>query len=352
MKIIGLDVGGANLKACGLEINDSKAITDINCRSIFFPIWQQEREELWRIIVNTVYEVSDGVIPDLISVVMTAELSDTFQTKREGVLTIARNIVETLEKIPIVFPSVELDLFELSQVEDNPHSVAAANWAPLAWAVGRTYSDCLLIDVGSTTTDVIPVRNGFPHTSGLDDTSRLIHGELVYTGALRTDLSAILQRVKTKQGTCRVSSEYFATSADVHLILGNIDENVYSSDTADNRGKSEDECRARIARLICSDIELVPRDEISDIAKQVWNSQINEISEAILQVCDKLESSPEDVEYVISGLGSEFLARPAIQKIGGSKISDLKEAIGIPGSVAATAYAAALLTLSSWRSQN
>ena len=235
MKIIGLDVGGANLKACGLEINESQTTTKINCSSIFFPIWQHKRQELWEIIVNTVNEVSRGETPDLISVVMTAELSDTFQTKREGVLTIARNIAQNLNGIHIVFPNVKLELLELIQVEKNPESIAAANWAPLAWAVGRTHPDCILIDVGSTTTDIIPIRGGFPHTSGFDDTSRLINGELVYTGALRTDLSAILKQVNTKQGICRVSSEYFATSGDVHLALGTITENEYSCSTADGR---------------------------------------------------------------------------------------------------------------------
>ena len=349
MIIIGLDVGGANLKACRLEINESQISSDIKCKSVFFPIWQHERRNLWQTIVDTVHEVSKGVVPDLVSLVMTAELSDTFQTKREGVLTIARSIVEYLGEIPIVFPSVYLDLLDLQQVEENPHAIAASNWPPLAWAVGQSYPDCLLIDVGSTTTDVIPINDGLPQTSGLDDMNRLIHGELVYTGALRTDLSAILKRVNTKLGICRVSSEYFSTSADVHLVLGNIHEDKYTSDTADGRGKSREECLARIARLICGDIELIPKDEIMNIAEQVWIQQIDEISEAILQVCKAKGLSPEDEQYVVSGLGSDFLARPAIEKSGGVKISDLREALGNIGSISATAYAAALFASSLWK---
>lgn len=346
MKIIGLDVGGANLKACGLDIHESQISSEIIYRSVYFPIWQHERSELWTTIVDTVYEVSNGVIPDLISVVMTAELSDTFQTKREGVLTISRNIVEYLENIPVVFPSVELELLDLHQVKENPHSIAAANWAPLAWTVGRSQPDCLLIDVGSTTTDVILIRNGIPDTFGDDDTSRLVHGELVYTGALRTDLSAILPKVKIKQGDCRISSEYFATSADAHLVLGNILENEYSSDTADGRGKSVNECLARIARIICSDIELVSKEDIMSIAQQAWTRQINEISEAILQVCKAKKKKPENELYVVSGLGSDFLALPAIEKSGGVNILNLKEVLGSSGTIAATAYAAALFASS------
>jgi hypothetical protein len=351
MKIVGLDVGGANLKACGLAIKESQINTKINCRSIFFPIWLRERKNLWSVIVDIVNEVSNGAVPDLVSVVMTAELSDTFRTKQEGVLTIARNIVKNLDGIPVVFPSLNLDLLYLQQVEENPQSIAAANWPPLAWVVGRKHPDCLLIDIGSTTTDIIPIRNGLPQTFGLNDTSRLIHGELVYTGVLRTDLSTIIQRVNIQQGSCRVSSEYFATSADVHIVLGNIYENDYSSDTADGRGKSINECMARIARLVCSDIELLSKEEIMNIAKQIWKRQINEISEAIVQVCNECNLSPKDEEYVVSGLGSNFLARPAIVKSGGTKIFDLREVSENLDHVTATAYAAALFASSLWRSK-
>ena len=349
MIIIGLDVGGANLKVCGLEINESKIPSEVDCRSVFFPIWQHERQELWQTIVDSVHEVSNGIVPNLVSIVMTAELSDTFQTKREGVLTISRNIAKYLGEIPVVFPSVYLELLDLQQVEENPHAIAAANWPTLAWAVGCSHPDCLLIDVGSTTTDVIPIRDGLPRTTGLDDTNRLIHGELVYTGALRTDLSSILKQVNTKLGICRVSSEYFATSSDVHLVLGNIHEDEYTSDTADGRGKSKGECLARIARLVCGDIELIPKEEIMNIAEQVWIQQIDEISEAILQVCKAKGLSPEDEKYVVSGLGSSFLARPAIEKSGGVKIIDLGEALGNIGSTTATAYAAALFASSLWK---
>ena len=139
---------------------------------------------------------------------------------------------------------------------------------------------------------------------------------------------------------------------DVPRTLGNIDKNEYSSDTPDGRGKSIEECLARIARLICSDIELISREEIIGIAKQVWTSQIDEISQSILQVCEEKGLSSSDERYVVSGLGSDFLARPAIEKVGGTNIINLKEVLGRSGSVAATAYSAALFASSLWRVQD
>jgi len=280
---------------------------------------------------------------------MTAELSDTFATKREGVVTIARGASTVLSDQPIVFPSVDLKLLQLSQVLASPLSVAAANWPVLAWTIGREVPDCILVDVGSTTTDVIPIRDGLPATAGKDDTSRLIHGELVYTGALRTDVSAILRTVSIDGESCRLSSEYFATSGDVHVVLGHVTEDLYTTETADGRGKTQQECLARLARVICGDIETVQEDLIVDIAQQAWEQQLDDIRNAIDQVCERMSVTPDDETFVLAGLGAQFLGRGAVNRIGAKAIKDLEEVLGADGSVAATAYSAALYAGINWR---
>jgi len=280
---------------------------------------------------------------------MTAELSDTFATKREGVVTIARGASTALSDTFVVFPSVDLELLQLRQVLDSPLSVAAANWPVLAWAIGREVPDCILVDVGSTTTDVIPIRNGLPTTAGKDDTSRLTQGELVYTGALRTDVSAILKSVSIDGKSCRLASEYFATSGDGHLVLGHITEDLYTTETADNRGKTRRECLARLARVICGDIDTLPEDLIVDIAHQVWEQQLDDIRGAIHQVCERMSVTPEQETFVFAGLGAKFLGEEAVKGIGAKTIRNLEEVLGADGSAAATAYSAALYAGINWR---
>ncbi|MFW9801892.1 MAG: hydantoinase/oxoprolinase family protein [Candidatus Thorarchaeota archaeon] len=350
MRVVGLDIGGANLKGCGLTLDNDGVPGDLVFRSKSFPIWQRERIDLWNLIADTVYELADASeTPELVSVVMTAELSDTFETKREGVTAIAEGVHRTLRNIPIIFPDVGLELLELQEVLNDPLRVAAANWPVLAWAVGRGVPNCILIDVGSTTTDIIPIRDGLPLTRGRNDTNRLMSGELVYTGALRTNLSAILREVELDGVTCRVSSEYFAASADVHLVLGHITEDQYSTDTADGRGKSVEECKARLARIVCGDIETVPEDQIVDIARQAWTRQLKDIASGVLQVCAMHNLELEEQIFVFSGVGAVFLGRSALASFDIKEGRYLQDILGPEGAGSATAFAAALYAARNWK---
>jgi probable H4MPT-linked C1 transfer pathway protein len=350
LRVVGLDIGGANLKGCGLTLDDNGVPGDLVFRSKSFPIWQRDRRDLWNLIADTVYELADASdAPELVSVVMTAELSDTFQTKREGVTAIVEGVHRTLRNIPVAFPDVNLELLQLKEVLNDPLRVAAANWPVLAWTVGRGIPNCVLIDVGSTTTDIIPIKDGFPITRGRNDTNRLMSGELVYTGALRTNLSAILREVELDGVTCRVSSEYFATSADVHLLLGHIAEHQYSNETADGRGKSLEECRARLARVVCGDIETIPADQIVDVARQAWTQQLTDITSAVLQVCALHDLNPAKQIFVFSGVGAVFLGRSAMASLDIKEGRYLQDILGPEGATAATAFAAALYAARNWR---
>ncbi|MFW9800230.1 MAG: hydantoinase/oxoprolinase family protein [Candidatus Thorarchaeota archaeon] len=349
MRVVGLDIGGANLKGCGLTIDESGNLQDQSYSSDHFPVWLHERAKLWDLISRTVSKLSGNRTPDLVSIVMTAELSDTFETKRDGVVSIVEGISSVIANTPVVYPSIDLELLQPQEALDSPLSVAAANWPVLAWAVGRDVSDCILIDVGSTTTDVLPIRDGFPATIGKDDTSRLISGELVYTGVLRTDVSAILRSVSVEGESCRVSSEHFATSGDVHLVLGHIAEDQYTIETADNRGKSPAECKARLARVLCGDIETLSDKVIVDIARQAWIQQLDDIGGAVLQICRRMSIDPKEEIFVFSGIGAEFLGYAAVTPFGVTKATYLKDVLGVDGSIVATAYSAALYAGTKWR---
>ncbi|MHA2372203.1 MAG: hydantoinase/oxoprolinase family protein [Candidatus Thorarchaeota archaeon] len=342
MRVVGLDVGGANLKGCGLTLTPKSTLTEIIFETKHFQVWLHDRESLWNLVAELVSNLSGDSTPDLVSIVMTAELSDAFQTKREGVNTIVDGITKTLESYEVVYPDVDLTLLSPIEAKASPQSVAAANWPVLAWMIGQMISDCILIDVGSTTTDIIPVRNGVPSTIGKNDTNRLIHGELVYTGALRTDLSAIARSVNLDGTRCRVSSEYFATSADIHRILGNITEEEYIIDTADGRGKDRENCMARVARLVCGDSDSLTEAQIIDIANQVWDLQVKDISDGLMQVIEEHRLDIHEEQIVLSGLGSGFLGMIASTRIGAMKITYLTEILGIDERVPATAYAAAV----------
>ena len=190
--------------------------------------------------------------------------------------------------------------------------VAAANWLAGALAVAAVYPDALMIDVGSTTADVIPIAGGQVVAAGRTDLDRLLAGELVYTGALRTNLAAIAPRVPVQGRSCPVASELFAISADVHLILGQLAPADYTCPTPDGRPATVEFARERVARLVCADAEQLTAEEIDAIAAFLHAEQVRQIEASVQRVSERLEG---DAAVVPLGTGA-FLAREAAGRLG------------------------------------
>ncbi|MER3515209.1 MAG: H4MPT-linked C1 transfer pathway protein, partial [Chloroflexota bacterium] len=114
---------------------------------------------------------------------------------------------------------------------------------------------------------------------GRTDLERLMAGELVYTGALRTHLAAIVHSVPVRGRFCRVASKYFAISGDVHLILGHVRPEEYTCPTPDGRPPTVASARGRLARLVCADTEMLSVAEIKAIARYIHTQQVEQIAQ-------------------------------------------------------------------------
>ncbi|GFP43067.1 (4-(4-[2-(gamma-L-glutamylamino) ethyl]phenoxymethyl)furan-2-yl)methanamine synthase [Candidatus Hakubella thermalkaliphila] len=90
---------------------------------------------------------------------------------------------------------------------------------------------------------------------------------------------------------CRVSSEYFAISGDVYIILGLISESDYVCPTPDGRGKDPGSARERLARVVCADAEMLGPESIDQMAIYIMERQVQQITEALSQVLSALEES-------------------------------------------------------------
>jgi hypothetical protein len=198
----------------------------------------------------------------------------------------------------------------LEAARARPLDVAAANWVATALSVADAFADALLIDVGSTTADVIAIVGGRVAARGRTDLERLLAGELVYTGALRTNLAAIAPRVPVRGGWCPVASELFAVSGDVHLVLGHLA--GYDGSTPDGRPATVAFARERIARLVCADADQLAADEIDAIAAFLHGEQLRQLEEAARRVAVAL---PAEAPVVAVGAGA-FLARDVAARLG------------------------------------
>jgi (4-(4-[2-(gamma-L-glutamylamino)ethyl]phenoxymethyl)furan-2-yl)methanamine synthase len=297
---LAMDIGGANTKAAWFDG------TSMRTRSRPFEVWR-DRDAL----ATVLREVAAGPA-DAVAITMTAELSDAFRTKREGVAFVLDAAEDALGDRPLLVLTTAGELVPADAARERPLDVAAANWVATALAVAGAYPDALLIDVGSTTTDVVPIAAGRVAANGHDDLGRLLAGELVYTGVLRTNLAAIAARVPVRGGWCPVSSEFFAISADVHLVLGRLAPAAYDCPTPDGRPATVAFARERIARLVCADAEQLDDGEIDAIAAYLAREQLRRIEDAARRVHLPL---PPEAPVVAVGSGG-FLARRVATRLG------------------------------------
>jgi probable H4MPT-linked C1 transfer pathway protein len=270
---------------------------------------------------------------------MTAELSDVFRTKREGVHFVL-DAVEAVSRGPVRVFTTAGEFVDGAAARARPLDAAASNWVATAVLVGRFVPDALLVDIGSTTTDVIPVTGGRVAARGRTDPERLLAGELVYTGALRTNVAAIVRHVPLRGARCPVASELFAVSGDAHVLLGSLRPDDYTCPTPDGRPPTPEFARERLARVVCADAEMLGAEEIHAIAATVAEAQVAEIADALARVAGRL-ARPAPV--VATGLGG-FLARRAAERVA-MPAKDLADVVEADVGTVAPAVAVAWLAL-------
>jgi probable H4MPT-linked C1 transfer pathway protein len=322
--ILGLDVGGANLKAAHAS---GAACTQR------FPLWKRpaELQEALRALLRNLPSF------DALAVTMTGELCDCYESKRQGVHTILNAVEAVAGDAAIRVWQTDGRFVDVAAARSDPQRTAAANWLALATFAGRfaPAGPALLLDIGSTTADVIPLLEGTPCPRGRTDSARLNSGELVYTGVRRTPLCALLGAA--------VAAEWFATTLDVYLVLGAVAEDPADSDTADGRPATVAAAHARLARMLGADAETCRTEITMDLARQAHARQLAWLRHAVDCVAARLPTPPATI--ILAGSG-EFLARKLCTTLGktaAGRVISLANELGPAISSAACAHAVALL---------
>ncbi len=332
--VLALDIGGANLKA---------AHSEGTAGSEPFAVWRQPKE-LGRAIATLVRRMPGA---DAVAVTMTAELCDCFETKSNGVRAVLDAVQAALRglrrKTSVRVWLTNGLLVSPTEARAEPIKAAASNWLALATWAGRFCAEgpALVLDIGSTTTDIIPLRDGVPVPRGRTDTDRLASGELVYSGSRRTPIHAIVRTITMDDRTIRVAAELFATTRDAHLWLGDLPEQPDDRDTADGRPATRKYAAARLARVVCADRSMLDDEQITQLARQVADAQRTDIVRALSQVEAGLSQRARTI--VTAGSG-EFLARRIVERLHKPpRLVSIGDQHGLEISSAACAYALAVI---------
>ena len=297
MLTLGLDIGGANTKL-------ATADGSLAC-SFYAPLWK-DRSAL-RKVLAAFCQSSPVSASDSVGVVMTAQLCDCFRTKSEGILHICSTVKSFFENAR--FFSAEGNFASAREVSEQPMRFDATNWLASAKFIAKAFKNAIFVDVGSTTTDIIPIVNG-KVKAAKTDFERLKRKELIYEGVLRTNVSFLLREVSIEGEKIGVSSEIFAITADAYLALGLISAEEYTCDTPDFSGKTKDAALRRLSRVVCADLEELGVSAALSIAEQVKEAQVRHLKDALEEKSKKFR-----IKRIVSAGIGEFIVREAAEML-------------------------------------
>lgn len=324
MAWLGIDVGGANVK-----VSDGKQFAATHA----FAMWKDPDglpQQLRQVI-------AESPMCDHVAASMTGELADCFASKRDGVHHILAALEDAAASRHLRVYSSRGRFVTAAVARRNPVDVAAANWHALARFASRFtgHSRALLVDIGSTTTDILPLDSTALDAVGRTDTLRMASGALLYTGVVRSPVCAVGRKTPYREHLLPIAHEVFATMRDVYILLGDLSEDLADSNTADGTPATKANSRARLGRMICADEAEFHHKDAAVLAESLAEDHGSFVAAAL---GPWLEENAE-TDVVISGCG-EFLARRALKKAGhkGDVIS-LNQELGGQMSTAATACA-------------
>lgn len=302
---VGWDVGGAHLKAVMLDANDV-VVEAIQCAC---PLWQgidQLSVAISQILIDLKSRSSDHRH----AVTMTGELADIFKHRREGVLAIGNCLQQHLDAPK--FYAAGKGLVASSDLEEMHERVASTNWHASAALLARMLGSGLLMDIGSTTTDLIVLQDGKALHAGLSDAERLRTNELVYTGVVRTPLMALAQHIEFKSAQYGLAAEHFATTADIYRLTGELKKTDDMYGTADGSDKSQIANMRRLARMIGHDLEDATHEDWHTLANTFRAKQKALITEAAKELLTKY-SLPLSSPVIALGTGSFLVDAIAVE---------------------------------------
>ncbi len=302
--VIGWDLGGANLKLAHLAAGRLVQVAQIPC-----PI-RQEASKFDAALEQGLLLCPSGATH---AVTMTGELSDVFAGRAEGVAYLV-DMMRRATDGEALFYGGQAGFLDCIRAVERSGEVASANWHASAALVSLIVPDGLLVDIGTTTTDLVPLKSGAVAARFHSDGERLGGGELIYTGAVRTPVMAVARTAPFNGRMQRIAAERFATMADVWRLVGELPHDADPYPTPDRMGKSTQQSAARLARMLGRDLDDAGLLGMIDVARHFAACQVAEIETASEALFSREAMAPA-APVIGAGCG-RFIARQVAQTLG------------------------------------
>ncbi len=293
IKFLGIDIGGAHIKLVGLD--EKKELIFVDYLKFYF--WKEEKS------INKIFNYinSKSNKNTLSGITMTAELCDIFKNRVDGF----RKIYNYCKKLKnnYFFYTKSKKIFE----KKNYSAIVSMNWHSIGRLLEKKYKNAIIVDFGSTTTDIICIKNYVIQNKNFDDFSRINSSELVYTGLTRTPIFAINSKVKINGKNFEIIPEFFSDMSDVYRINSILKKEFDIDETADGKKRSKFLSYSRLSRNFGLDHKKSNQNLIKDLSKKIINTQLERIYLAIGKNRSKYKIEKK-CKIIVCGIGKDVLS--------------------------------------------
>ncbi|MFW5451000.1 MAG: hydantoinase/oxoprolinase family protein [Methylophagaceae bacterium] len=304
--ITGWDIGGAHLKVARCD----RQGTLLHVEQFPCPLWQGI--ELLEQAIQAVHKKLNNQ-DDLAAITMTGELVDIFTDRQSGVTEILDCFNRYISEQNSFIYAGEVGWLSPKLAKQQWQHVASRNWQASASLAASKIDNALFVDIGSTTSDIIPIYQGQVIPSAYTDHQRQSSRELLYTGAIRTPLIALTNIAPFKGELVSLAAEVFATTGDCWILLDQIFPDNIQDNSADGQSWSKSDCARRLARLLGIDSIDASTEHWLNLAQWFSLQQIHQIMNACLQVLSGHSQLSHATPIVGAGIGRFIVQQCANQ---------------------------------------
>ena len=293
---IGWDIGGSNTKISIIKSN--RANSEVH----EIELWNDNGLSKLKKLVS---EFGNNKSDTYHGVTLSGEMCDIFPSRKNGINTILSFFKKYSSNTLIYSSSGFLKLHKIREYK----KVASMNWYSIGEMISNKIDNCIIIDMGSTTTDFIMIKNNKIINKREDDFTGLNHDELLYTGFLRSPIYALTNEVRVNMISSKVIPENFSTMADVYQILNIIDIKYDYSSRADGRSKTILNSYKRVARSFGFDFNKNHKKIIEKLCQEIMNIHIAKIYRSLRIIIKKNSYKNNNVKIIGLGIGTNLIKK-------------------------------------------
>ena len=293
---IGWDIGGSNTKISIIKSN--RANSEVH----EIELWHDDGlSKLKKLVSDFGINQSDTYH----GITLSGEMCDIFPSRENGINTILSFFKKFSSNTYIYSSSGFLKLHKIREYK----KVASMNWYSVGELISKKIDNCIIIDMGSTTTDFIMIKNNTIINKRVDDFTGLNNDELLYTGFLRSPIYALTDKVRVNMMSSKVIPENFSTMADVYQILKILDIKYDYTSRADRRSKTLLNSYKRVSRSFGFDFKQNHKKIIDKLCREIMHIHMAKIYRSLRIIIKKNSYKNNNVKIIGTGIGITLIKK-------------------------------------------